>query len=208
MVRMLDSISVSLFVDWLSWSKQKQIQITIWWWDEQACLENASVTKTWWILKEWTPSWNMCQPVYVIVPMGKKCFSTIWISSQHFYITKKVKEKTNFSHESEANINVFSSRMKWKIKDKISWNDSPMTMILRWRVKLIVLSWGPTHCAHHCTWSTFSFPSVCGRTGVWSERRRKQRQWLKFTCFCFQFLHFCLGYPQPETNGRLKYRPN
>ena len=35
----LDSISASLFVDWLSLSNQKQIQITIWWWDEQACLE-------------------------------------------------------------------------------------------------------------------------------------------------------------------------
>ena len=102
------------------------------------------VTKIRWILKEWTPSWNMCQPVYVIVPMGKKCFSTVWFSTQHFYITK-------FSHESVANIKVFSSRMKWKIKDKISWNDSPMTMILRWRVKLIVLSWGPTHCTVHIT---------------------------------------------------------
>ena len=29
---------VSLFVDWLSLSNQKQIQITIWWWDAQACL--------------------------------------------------------------------------------------------------------------------------------------------------------------------------
>ena len=33
---------VSLFVDWLDLSNQKQIQITIWWWDEQACLMYAN----------------------------------------------------------------------------------------------------------------------------------------------------------------------
>ena len=31
-------IAVSQFLDWLSLSNQMQIQITIWWWDEQACL--------------------------------------------------------------------------------------------------------------------------------------------------------------------------
>ena len=30
-------IAVSQFVDWLSLSNQMQIQIIIWWWDEQAC---------------------------------------------------------------------------------------------------------------------------------------------------------------------------
>ena len=36
----LDSIAVSVFIDiFFESDNSKQIQITIWWWDEQACLQ-------------------------------------------------------------------------------------------------------------------------------------------------------------------------